>query len=64
MDNENKFIGKILNVDVSIEEIKYEFNTENIRILNYTMPIEFDIDWNRLNVIINENKTIVSLNFG
>ena len=64
MDKEKKFIGKILDVDVSIEEIKNEFNVENIRILNYTIPIEFDIDWNRLNIIINENKTIISLNFG
>ena len=59
-----KFIGKTLNVDVTIEEIKTEFNTENIRILNHTIPIEFNIDWTRINIIINENKTIISINLG
>ena len=59
-----KFIGKTLNIDVTIEEIKTEFNTENIRILNHTIPIEFHIDWTRINIIINENKTIISINFG
>ena len=59
-----KFIGKTLNVDVTIEEIKTEFNTENIRILNHTIPIEFHIDWTRINIIINENKTIISINLG
>ena len=59
-----KFIGKTLNIDVTIEEIKTELNTENIRILTHTIPIEFNIDWNRINIIINENKTIISINFG
>ena len=59
-----KFIGKKLNIDVTIDEIKTEFNTENIRILNNKTPIEFNIDWTRLNIIITENQTITLLIFG
>ena len=59
-----KFIGKTLNIDVTIEEIKTEFNTENIRILTNKTPIEFNIDWTRLNIIITENQTITLLIFG
>ena len=59
-----KFIGKKLNIDVTIDEIKTEFNTENIRILTNKTPIEFNIDWTRLNIIITENKTITLIIFG
>ena len=59
-----KFIGKTLNIDVTIDEIKTEFNTENIRILTNKTPIEFNIDWTRLNIIITENQTITLLIFG
>jgi len=64
MDKEKKYIGKILESQVSIEEIKNEFNVEKIRVVNYTMPIEFYIDWNRLNIIVNDENKIIYIIFG
>ena len=60
----SQFIGKKWGTEVTEEQVKKFCGAEMIRVLKPTSPMTMDLRPNRVNVIIEEDKTIMMINMG
>lgn len=60
----SQFIGKKWGTEVTEEQVKQFCNAGMIRVLKPTSPMTMDLRPNRLNVMIENDNTIIGMNMG
>ena len=60
----SEFIGKEWETEVTEEQLTKFCNASMVRVLGPTSPMTMDLRPNRVNVIIEEDKTIMMINMG
>lgn len=60
----SQFIGKKWESEVTEEQLKAFCHAEIVRVLYPTSPMTMDLRTERVNVIIEEDKTIMMINMG
>ena len=62
--NVKQFIGKKLNTEVTVDQIKAATGAEEVRVLYPDSPMTMDLRHDRYNVLCEQDGTIVDINQG